>query len=214
MSDDFEIALLRQKFDEILNPDYPNRDKILDAFAFHVFQSQKHTMQLQEKFMNLYTGDKDKVEEFKLMITAVMLLTTGVSPSKVKERINAVLDLADEVEELGRKHQQEDDYTGIPDIGIAPSSEVVFCRLEDIYDWREKNGVTNLPESELMRLPKDINVKVLCKGESFWVKILEQMHDAQYLCEVNNELVRSDLHGLKLGDRILVHIRSIMEISW
>lgn len=220
MTDEFEITLLRNQLDLILDPNYPNRDEILDALSFHIHHSQKHTNTLQDKFMDLYTGPKDKVEEFKVLLGAAMLLSIGTSPEKVKERVSKVLDLAEEVEELGLKHQEEDSYSAIPEMKLGGifkdglSVPVKPVNAENIWQWRIDHHVPNLDHSTLHSLPRGISVKILSCGESFWCEVLEQIHKGTYLVRVVNDLVSTARHGLSLHDHIVINYKNIMEISW
>lgn len=220
MTDEFEISVLRNQLDLILDPNYPNRDEILDVFAHHIYHSQKHTNALQDKFMDLYTGPKDKVEEFKILLGASMLLCVGTPPETVKKRINKILDLAEEVEELGRQHGEEDAYSAIPEMKLGGlvqdgiSIAVKQVEADNIWEQRIKMGAENLDYSYIQNLPRGINVKIVVSGEAFWCEVLEQMAKGTYLVRVDNDLVMTHLHNLKADDCIVISYKNILEISW
>lgn len=215
MSDEFEISQLREKINEILDPEYPNRDEILDEFAYHVYHSQKHTNALQEKFRRLYTGEKDKEQEFGVLFAAAMLVSIGTPVWKVQKRLNSLLDLAEEAEELALKHNSE-----LPDMKLGGvvrnglSVAIKSADLEDVWEQRQILGIENLSRKTFAKISAGVNVKVVSKGESFWCEVLEVLPDNLYLSRVNNELIYTDSHNLKLDDCIVVTYRHILEISW
>lgn len=51
-----------------------------------------------------------------------------------------------------------------------------------------------------------------CNGERFWC-FVEQVNEDGFLCCVDNDLLFTDLHGYKFGDKIKVEKHNIIDIS-
>jgi hypothetical protein len=220
MSDEFEVANLREKLDQLLDPSYPNREAILDCLSYHTYHSTKHTTTLQEKFLDLYTGPKDKIEEFKVILGATALLAIGTPVQKVKDRLNKVLDFVDEVEQFGTANRIEDAHSATQEMKLGAlvqdgaSIAVKPNDADNIWQQRIDMGIENLDYKTLQGLPKNISVKIVVRGEAFWCEILERMSKGVYLVRVDNQLVMTHLHNLELDDNIVISYKNIMEISW
>ena len=114
----YEEDKLREKFSEVLDPNYPDRDMILDMFAARVHESQSAMNLLQEEFEHVYRGSKDPQEEFKVLLVACVQLYRGIDPAKIKPAIDKMLDVADYIEEeiIGKENKSY-----VPDIKLSIS---------------------------------------------------------------------------------------------
>lgn len=55
-------------------------------------------------------------------------------------------------------------------------------------------------------------IKVGANGERFWLRVASVMEDGSYCGIVDNDLVRSDEHGLYLGDDVIVGKEHVLDI--
>lgn len=67
-------------------------------------------------------------------------------------------------------------------------------------------------EENLAALAIKDTVKVKASGESFWADIVEIKEDGSIIVKVNNDLVRTHLHNLTLGDHFLITKDKIFDI--
>jgi len=88
--------------------------------------------------------------------------------------------------------------------------------LEDAIVLSVLNDTFKVPDDMDIRClkPGDF-IKVCAKGERFWCRIMRvQLKPVRvFLSEVNNDLVCTELHGLKCGDLMYVHPYNIYEIE-
>lgn len=237
MSDEYEIANLRNKLDDVLDPNYPNREEVLDVFAEKLHISNKAVEDLRDEFFRLYTGEKDKVEEFKLLVSATSLLQSGKSAEYVREKINKFLDLIDGVQEVAEEDEYSPTYDALPPVDwkpggeakieLKPLDEILQDRLRDlgllgkwpvefnppfldIWGYRQDRGLEQLPVQMLRGLKPGINVKVSTVGESFFCEIIAQLTSENYLCRVNNELMNTNGELAQPGHGLKLHDKVIV----
>lgn len=91
-------------------------------------------------------------------------------------------------------------------------SELLFVDVQKLH--KEEPGKFKVPsKSALLRLKKDDNIKVCLGGEKFWVTICE-IEGEEIKGHVNNDLTKTEIHGLALGDPVEVqtcHVYDIIE---
>lgn len=96
-------------------------------------------------------------------------------------------------------------------------STLTRAELEDVWKWREVNKVARFAIDKLQSLAVGDIVKVIARGESFWC-IIEKVETTSfprvYRVFVDNDLVLTELHGLKADDKILITDYNISDFTY
>lgn len=75
----------------------------------------------------------------------------------------------------------------------------------------EKTAATNFHEVEIPDLTPGDFVKVSIDGETFWCRIMRTNGDGSFVCIVNNDLLKTFLHGLVINNVVLVNVANILD---
>lgn len=89
----------------------------------------------------------------------------------------------------------------------------VIMNLMNAKELNQKHPKTfQIPsQEELDKVKVTDIVKVEVYDERFWV-IVKKIKDGEYLCTIDNDLVRTDTHGLNYKDNITINQEHILGI--
>ena len=75
----------------------------------------------------------------------------------------------------------------------------------------ETTATTNFHEVDIADLTPGDFVKVSIMGETFWCRIIHKNGDGSFVCVINNDLLKTFLHGLVINNVVLVNVANILD---